>query len=95
LNLKIDLEDSHVWPDASHIAMATIHVLSHHLSYGFKIHVRIFKRYLVGIRYLYGSVQAEIDRLGVMVSYMKPLYFGASCKCRDFSKKSALKEPDS
>ncbi len=38
LNLEIDLQDPHLWPDASHItmAMATIHVLNYHLSYGFE-----------------------------------------------------------
>jgi hypothetical protein len=36
-----------------------------------------------------------VKRLGVTVPYMEPLYVSASCKCRDFSEKSALKELDS
>ncbi len=38
------------------------------------------------------SYAHTINRLGVTVPDMEPLYFWASCKCRDFSIKSALKE---
>ncbi len=44
MNLEIDSEDLCVWPDASHIVIATLSVLNHHLSYGLKIHVCIFKK---------------------------------------------------
>ncbi len=52
LILKRNLEDPHVWPDASHITMPTIRELNHNLSHGLKIHVRIFKRYPIGISVL-------------------------------------------
>jgi hypothetical protein len=46
-----------------------------------------------------GSLPVEsnyvVNRLGVTVPYMEPLYFWASCKCRHFYKKSALKDLDS
>ncbi len=44
---------------------------------------------------VHGLILWKFNRLGVTVPYMEPLYFQASCKCRDFSKKSARKELDS
>ncbi len=40
-------------------------------------------------------IVGRFNRLGVMVPYMEPLYFWASCKCIDFSEICALKELDS
>ncbi len=53
----------------------------HHINYSSKV--------------CYIQHKSIINRLGVTVPYMEPFYFWASCKCRDFSEKSALKKLDS